>query len=257
MLHAVGLGRRQRSLLDHFSTPARGTEVARGVRRSGHTSGDHQEKSERGGEVMGLRVQYNFGKGINVQRTAASHPQPEASVLSSEQAPRQRPRPRAPPRARRPGGRRTARGLRLAPSLTVGAGMLPREELMLAASFRLSESVNSTFLISESLEKRHSAAAGCTAWATRAACGKTPRTAGKYRGVEESGEEAGTREREGQRAETQLEERAEDGPVFGAVWQLGAGRCSVSAPGLPAAPREKEARGLETRRAVPSPPSPH
>lgn len=35
--------------------------------------------------------------------------------------------------------------------------------MLLAASFRLSgESVNSTFLISESLEKRHSTAAGCT-----------------------------------------------------------------------------------------------
>lgn len=49
------------------------------------------------------------------------------------------------------------------PALPVAPGCCRGKSLLLAASFRLSgESVNSTFLISESLEKRHSTAAGCT-----------------------------------------------------------------------------------------------
>lgn len=52
VLHAVGRGEQQRSLLDHFSMPARGTEVGWGVSRLGYL-----EKSEKkpAGEVWGLR----------------------------------------------------------------------------------------------------------------------------------------------------------------------------------------------------------
>lgn len=59
---------------------------------------------------------------------------------------------------REPGAR-----LALPSPLPLAPGCCRGNSLLLAASFRLSgESVNSTFLISESLEKRHSTAAGCT-----------------------------------------------------------------------------------------------
>ena len=144
-------------------------------------------------------MQYNFGKGINVPWTAASRPNPRPSVLSSEEArPVWRPRPRAP--HSRPGGREAGAQRSACASLQVlplAPGCCRGKSLLLAASFRLSgESVNSTFLISESLEKRHSTAAGCTpgprAPAPRAGR-ETPRTAGESIGVSKRmGREAGT-----------------------------------------------------------------
>lgn len=147
--------------------------------------------------------------------------------------------------ARRPGGGRPALGLRLAPSLTVGAGMLPRKELaagrLFPALWRVRELDLFDFGVfgEEAFNGRR-----LHAWAarTRPTCRErdAPDGGGKYRGVEENGEGGRNGEREGQRAETQLEERAEDGPVSGTVWQPGAGRCSVSAPpGLPAAPAKR------------------
>lgn len=130
-------------------------------------------------------MQYNLGKGINVPWTAASHPNQRPS---SEQArPVWRPRLRAPhpsPRGPEAGAQRAAcasfSALPLAPGCCLG------KSLLLAPSFRLSgESVNSTFLISESLGKRHSTAAGCTpgprAPAPRAGR-ETPRMAAESRG---------------------------------------------------------------------------
>lgn len=116
--------------------------------------------------------------------------------------------------------------------------------MLLAASFRLSgESVNSTFLISESLEKRHSTAAGCTPGPRAPApqAGReTPRTAvERSEGVGGGGRRQDEEEKEGQRAKTQLEERAEVARVSRTLWQPGAGRHTLSAPPrLPAAPSE-------------------
>lgn len=204
-------------------------------------------------------MQYNLGKGINVPWTAASRPNRRPSVLSSEQARRVwRPRPRAPHSS--PGGREAGAQRSACASLQVlplVPGCCRGKSLLLAASFRLSgESVNSTFLISESLEKRHSTAAGCTpgprAPAPRAGR-ETPRTAGESIGV--SKRVGRSEEREGQRAETQLEERVEDGPVSRTVGQPGAGRGSVSAPpGLPAAPAKR--RPEAWRLGAPLPPHP-
>lgn len=88
--------------------------------------------------------------------------------------------------------------------------------------------MNSTFLISESLEKRHSTAAGCTPGPRAPApqAGReTPGTAAERSGgVGEVGEEQDEEEKEGQRAKTQLEERAEGTPVSRTLWQPGAGR---------------------------------
>lgn len=161
---------------------------------------------------------------------------------------------------RRPGGGRPALGLRLAPSLTVGAGMLPREELAAGRLFPALRRVRELDLFDfgvfgeEAFNGRR-----LHAWATRTrpTCRErdAPDGGGKYRGVEESGEGGRNEEREGQRAETQLEERAEDGPVSGTVWQPGAGRCSVSAPpGLPAA--LAKSRPEAWRRGARFPPHP-
>ena len=106
--------------------------------------------------------------------------------------------------------------------------------MLLAASFRLSgESVNSTFLISESLEKRHSTAAGCTPGPRAPApqAGReTPRTAvERSEGVGGGGRRQDEEEKEGQRAKTQLEERAEVARVSRTLWQPGAGRHTLRA----------------------------
>lgn len=67
------------------------------------------------------------------------------------------PRPRVPEAGAQRAACASLPALPLAPACCRG------KSLLLAASFRLSgESVNSTFLISESSEKTHSAAAGCT-----------------------------------------------------------------------------------------------
>jgi hypothetical protein len=117
---------------------------------------------------------------------------------------------RASPAARSPGGRSPARGLRFPPPLPLAPGCCRGNSLLLADSFRLlGESVNSTFLISESLEKRHSTAAGCTPgplvrpphvrWQRMPkGGGKEPRTRVRGRG--------GTEGEEGQRAKSPLEE---------------------------------------------------
>lgn len=134
---------------------------------------------------------------------------------------------------RRPGGpeaRRREPGARPAlPSpLPLAPGCCRGNSLLLAASFRLSaESVNSTFLISESLEKRHSTAAGCTPGprgrpphvrrqGTPEGGGKEPRARARVRG------RGGTEEKEGQRAKTPLER---DRPLCPALGTPGNTQC--------------------------------
>lgn len=60
VLHAVGHGGRQRSLLDYFSTPASGAEVGWGVRRRrGHRERAKKSQRER---CWVSGVQYTFGE---------------------------------------------------------------------------------------------------------------------------------------------------------------------------------------------------
>lgn len=175
--------------------------------------------------------------------TTASRPTRRPSVeVQGAGAPVWRARlPTPPPRPSGPDAGAQLAACASLRALPLAPGCCRGKSLLLATSFRFSgESVNSTFLISESLEKRHSTAAGCTpgprAPAPRARKGTPRAAAGKRSGVRGVGE-AEPRRKRGQRAKTQLERRAEGTPVSGTLWALRRrGRPLSAPPGWPAAP---------------------
>lgn len=128
----------------------------------------------------------------------------------------------ASPEAPRPGGGCPARSLRFAPGLTIGARMLPREELAVGHLFPILGRVRELDLFDlgvfgeEAFNGRR-----LHAWAMRArpTCAErdAPGRRGKRSGVRGVGE-AGPRRKRGQRAKTQLERRAEGTPVSGTLW---------------------------------------
>lgn len=134
------------------------------------------------------------------------------------------------PRGPEAGAQRTA--CTSLPALPLAPGCCRGKSLLLAASFRLSgESVNSTFLISESLEKRHSTAAGCTpgrrAPAPRAGRERPPAAAessGHGRGRGEMREDGGER---GTKSKDPVRRKSGGHSVSPIFWPPGAG-CVLS-----------------------------
>lgn len=189
----MGSGERQRSLLDNFFTPVCGTNAGWGLRRLGHR--ERVRKPE--GEVLDLCRAVRFGE-RNERPGDGSFPScPDAScAIRGARAPvggLAGPRLTCGPEAPRPGGRCPTRAACASlPALPLAPGCCRGKSLLLATSFRLSgESVNSTFLISESLEKSPSTAAGCTpgpgASAPRAAADRSRRAGCGVRGAGEAG----------------------------------------------------------------------
>lgn len=219
---------------------------------------DHRERA-RGRGVGSQECSIIWGKELTSLGRLLPVP-PRGGVSKFKQQARQvwrprllalRPRPRVP----EAGAQRAA--CASLPALPLAPGCCRGKNLLLAASFRLSgESVNSTFLISESLEKRHSTAAGCTPGPrarpphVRREASRT--VAERSRGREEGEGRGRPEEKEGQRAKTQLEERADGIPVPRTLWQPGAGWRTLSAPPrLPAVPaRRRRLGGFGTQRAA-------
>lgn len=134
--------------------------------------------------------------------TTASRPTRRPSVeVQGAGAPVWRARlPTPPPRPSGPDAGAQLAACASLRALPLAPGCCRGKSLLLATSFRFSgESVNSTFLISESLEKRHSTAAGCTpgprAPAPRARKGTPRAAAGKRIGVRGVGEAEPRRKR--------------------------------------------------------------